>query len=324
MVAALQARKGSAGELLERAIARIEAHDGKLKAVVVRDFERARIVAADADRLLARGERRPLLGVQMTVKEAFNVAGLPTTWGMPGTGEIPVSQDAVAVERLKRAGAVVLGKTNIAFLLADWQSINPIYGVTNNPWDLKRTPGGSSGGAAAALAAGYVSLELGTDLVGSLRIPANFCGVFAHKPTHDLIPTRGSAPPGTPFLSLDTGIDLAVIGPMARSANDLALALDLLAGPDEGDAVGYQLALPAPRHRDLKSFRVLVLDGHPMLPTASVVRSALDRVAGRLGKLGTKVARQSPLLPDLNHVATTVVQLLMAFLVADTPPDAYT
>ena len=323
MVAALQARKVSAGELLERAIARIEAHDGKLNAVVVRDFERARIVAADADRLLARGERRPLLGVPMTVKEAFNVAGLPTTWGIPGTEQIPVSQDAVAVERLKRAGAVVLGKTNIAFLLADWQSINPIYGVTNNPWDLKRTPGGSSGGAAAALAAGYVSLELGTDLVGSLRIPANFCGVFAHKPTHDLIPTRGSGPPGTPFLSVDTGIDLAVIGPMARSANDLALALDVLAGPDDADAVGYQLALPAPRHRDLKSFRVLVLDGHPMLPTASVVRSALDRVAGRLGKLGTKVARQSPLLPDLNHVATTFGQLLMAFLGADTPPDAY-
>ena len=323
IVAALEGRKVSAVELLDRAIARIETHDGKLNAVVVRDFERARSAAADADKLLARGERRALLGVPMTVKEAFNVAGLPTTWGIPGTEQIRASDDAVAVARLKRAGAVVLGKSNIAFLLADWQSSNPIYGVTNNPWDLKRTPGGSSGGAAAALAAGYVSLELGTDLVGSLRIPANFCGVFAHKPTHGLIPMRGSAPPGTPSLSADPEIDLAVAGPMARSAGDLALALDVLAGPDDADAVGYQLALPASRHQDLKRFRVLVLDSHPMIPTASVVHSALDRVAGRLEKLGTKVARQSPLVPDLNFVAKTFGQLLMAFIGADTPPDAY-
>jgi amidase len=323
IVAALEGRKVSAVELLDRAIARIETHDGKLNAVVVRDFERARSAAADADKLLARGERRALLGVPMTVKEAFNVAGLPTTWGIPGTEQIRASDDAVAVARLKRAGAVVLGKSNIAFLLADWQSSNPIYGVTNNPWDLKRTPGGSSGGAAAALAAGYVSLELGTDLVGSLRIPANFCGVFAHKPTHGLIPMRGSAPPGTPSLSADPEIDLAVAGPMARSAGDLALALDVLAGPDDADAVGYQLALPASRHQDLKRFRVLMLDSHPMIPTASVVHSALDRVAGRLEKLGTKVARQSPLVPDLNFVAKTFGQLLMAFIGADTPPDAY-
>jgi amidase len=323
MVAALQARKVSARELVDRAIARIEAHDNKLNAVVVRDFERARTAAAEADKLIASGERRALLGVPMTVKECFNVAGLPTTWGIPGTEQMRASDDAVAVAQLKRAGAVILGKTNIAFLLSDWQSVNPIYGVTNNPWDLKRTAGGSSGGAAAALAAAFVSQELGTDLVGSLRIPANFCGVFAHKPTHGLIPMRGSAPPGTPSLSGDPDIDLAVVGPMARSAGDLGLALDVLAGPDDADAVAYQLALPAARHQDLKRFRVLVLDTHPMLPTASVVRSALDTVASRLEKLGTKVARQSPLIPDLNFVAKTFGQLLMAFIGADTPPDAY-
>ena len=323
MVAALQARKVSARELVDRAIARIEAHDSKLNAVVVRDFDRARTAAAEADKLIASGERRALLGVPMTVKECFNVAGLPTTWGIPGTEQMRASDDAVAVARLKRAGAVILGKSNIAFLLSDWQSVNPIYGVTNNPWDLKCTAGGSSGGAAAALAAGFVSQELGTDLVGSLRIPANFCGVFAHKPTHGLIPMRGSAPPGTPSISADPEIDLAVVGPMARSAGDLALALDVLAGPDDADAVAYQLALPATRHQDLKSFRVLVLDNHPMLPTTSVVRSALDRVAGHLEKLGSKVARQSPLIPDLNFVAKTFGQLLMAFIGADTPPDAY-
>src|SRR6266404_8388866 len=187
LIALLQTRQVSAVELLDRAIARIEAHDGKLNAVVVRDFERARAAAAEADRALGRGDRRPLLGVPMTVKECANVAGLPTTWGIPGTERIPVTEDAVAVTRLKTAGAVVLGKTNVPLMLADMQSYNAIYGTTNNPWDLARTPGGSSGGAAAALAAGYVPLELGTDHGGSLRIPAHFCGVFAHKPTHGIV-----------------------------------------------------------------------------------------------------------------------------------------
>ncbi len=323
IVAALEARKVSAVELLDRAIARIETHDGKLNAVVVRDFERARAAAADADNLRARGERRPLLGVPITVKEAFSVAGLPTTWGIPGTEQMRSGHDSVAVARLKNAGAVVLGKTNVPFVLADWQSYNAIYGVTNNPWDLKRTPGGSSGGAAAGLAAGYVSLELGSDLVGSLRVPANFCGVFAHKPTHGLVPMRGFGPPGTPYLSVEPAIDLAVVGPMARSATDLALALAVLAGPDDADAVGYNLALPRPRHNDLKSFRVLVLDTHPMLPTASVVRSALGTIADRLDKLGVKVGRTSPLLPDLNFVARTFGQLLMSLVGADVLLDAY-
>ncbi len=136
LVALLQARQVTAVELLDHAIARIEAHDGKLNAVVVRDFERARAAAAEADRALARGDRRPLLGVPMTVKECANVAGLPTTWGIPGTERIPVRDDAVAVARLKAAGAVVLGKTNVPLMLADWQSYNSIYGTSNNPWDL--------------------------------------------------------------------------------------------------------------------------------------------------------------------------------------------
>src|SRR5260370_4481601 len=173
LVALLQARQVTAVEWLDRAIARIEAHDGKLNAVVVRDFDRARATAAEADRALARGERRPLLGVPMTVKECANVAGLPTTWGIPGTERIPVRDDAIAVARLKAAGAVVLGKTNVPLMLADWQSYNSIYGTSNNPWDLGRTPGGSSGGSAAALAAGYVSLELGNDIGGSCACPPN-------------------------------------------------------------------------------------------------------------------------------------------------------
>ncbi len=323
LVTLLQARQVSAIELVDRAIARIEAHDGKLNAVVVRDFERAHAAAAEADKALARGERRPLLGVPMTVKESFNVAGLPTTFGIPGTERIPVQDDAVAVARLKAAGAVVLGKTNVPLMLADMQSYNSIYGTANNPWDLGRTPGGSSGGGAAALAAGYVSLELGSDFGGSLRVPPNFCGVFGHKPTPGVVPMRGHAPPGSPSLSVPVRVDLAVAGPMARSAGDLALALDVIAGPDDADALAYKLALPPPRHTDLKDFRVLVVDDHPLVPTAGIVRSALDNIADRLAKSGVKVARSSPLLPNLALVGRVFTQLLMALFGGDMPDDVY-
>ena len=323
LIALLQSRQVSAVELTDRAIARIEAHDGKLNAVVVRDFERARAAAIEADRRLARGERAPLLGLPMTVKECANIAGLPTTWGIPGTEKLPVHEDAVTVARLKAAGAIMLGKTNLPLMLADMQSYNAIYGTTNNPWDFSRTPGGSSGGAAAALAAGYVALELGTDLGGSLRIPAHFCGVFAHKPTHGIVPGRGVAPPGTPSLSVPIQVPFAVVGPMARSAGDLALALDILAGPDATDALGYKLALPPPRHADLRDFRVLLLDDHPLLPTSGSVRAALDAMADRLAKRGVHVARTSPLLPDLARVSRTFIQMLSAIFAADYPDDVY-
>jgi amidase len=180
---ALADRKISARELLDSSISRIEALDPKINAVVGRDFDRARSAAVAADAALARGEHRPLLGLPMTVKEQFGVAGLPTTWGYPKFKDWKAEVDALAVQRLKAAGAVVIGKTNLPMGIRDWQSYNDVYGTTKNPWDLDRTPGGSSGGSAAALAAGFVSLELGSDIGGSLRAPAHFCGVFAHKPT---------------------------------------------------------------------------------------------------------------------------------------------
>jgi amidase len=243
LVKALADRQVSACELLDAAIARIEALDPKLNAVVVRDFDRARAAADAADAALARGERRPLLGLPMTVKEQFGVAGLPTSWGYPKFKDWHAEVDAVAVRRLKTAGAIVIGKTNVPTGLTDWQSFNEVYGTTNNPWDVSRTPGGSSGGAAAALAAGFVPLELGSDIGGSLRAPAHYCGVFAHKPSLDLVPQRGSGPPQTPAIPIRG--DLAVAGPMARNAADLALELDVLAGPDElAEGVGYKLALP--------------------------------------------------------------------------------
>ncbi|MGJ7508305.1 amidase family protein [Variovorax sp. GT1P44] len=321
LAAHLREGRVSSVELLRRSIERIEKFDPQINAVVTRDFERARSAAAVADAALARGERRPLLGVPVTVKDAFNVAGLPTTWGIPGTENARATQDAVVVRRLKAAGAIVIGKTNVAMHLADWQSANPVFGTTNNPWDLARTPGGSSGGSAAALAAGYVPLEFGTDLGGSLRVPAHCCGIFAHKPSHGLVPMRGCAPPGTPELSVAAQVDLAVAGPMARSAADLALALDIVAGPDDADAVAvaYRLVLPPARQTALEAFRVLVLDTHPMVPTSKAVRGSLRRVGDDLARLGCRVEDASPLLPDLERVATLWGQLMWALISADMP-----
>jgi amidase len=204
--------------------------------------------------------------------------------------------------------------------LRDWQSYNEVYGTTNNPWDLSRSPGGSSGGAAAALAAGFVPLELGSDIGGSLRCPAHFCGVFAHKPTLDLVPQRGSGPPQTPANPVRG--DLAVCGPMARSAADLALELEVIAGPDEMmEGNGYKLALPPPRHEKLAEYRVLVLDKHPLCPTAASVTAALNGLADRLGKLGCRVVRDSPKLPDLAQTTRIYRELLAATWSADLSPE---
>jgi amidase len=300
-------------ELADHTISRIEALDQRLNAVVVRDFDRARDAAKAADAALARGERRPLLGVPITIKEAFNIAGLPTTWGIPRFKDFIPKEDALLVSRVKRAGAVILGKTNVPLGLNDYQSYNDIYGTTNNPWDLTRTPGGSSGGSAAALAAGFGALSFGSDLGGSLRVPAHFCGICAHKPTLGLVAYRGHQPPPNPPPVQE--IDLVVVGPMARSAADLALALDVVAGPDEARAgIGYRLALRPPRHDDLKSFRVLVIDTHPLMPTGSAVRAALDRLSERLARAGVKVAHSSPLLPDLADSARLYMRLSTSFI----------
>ncbi|WHZ13081.1 MAG: amidase family protein [Burkholderiaceae bacterium] len=318
---ALRSGKVSARQLVDEAIARIEAGDRALNAVVVRDFERARSAATDADRKLAAGDRSPLLGIPMTVKESYDIAGLPTTWGIPAGRDWRPGADAVLVQRVKAAGAIVIGKTNVPFGLGDWQTYNEIYGTTNNPWDLGRSPGGSSGGAAVALAAGYVPLELGSDIGGSLRVPAHFCGVYAHKPSQALLPIRGHTPPGAPASSRD--VDLAVVGPMARNVADLTELFELLAGPDESIATGYRLALPAPRHQRLQDFRVLVLTDHPDVPTSADVHSAIESLAARLAERGVTVLRRHDALPDLGQSARVYMQILNAFFGADIPTGVY-
>src|SRR5271169_2673203 len=312
MAAALAAGAVSSVELAEAAIARIEAVDPKINAVCVRDFDRALDAARAADARLAAGERGPLLGVPMTIKESFNLAGTPTTWGYVEAKDFKPAEDALAVQRVKAAGAVVLGKTNVPVSLGDWQSYNDVYGVTRNPYDLGRSPGGSSGGSSAALAAGYGALSLGSDIGGSLRVPAFHCGVYAHKPTFGLVASRGHTAPPFPALPLDR--DLSVIGPMARSAADLALLLDVMAGPDPLEAgKAYRLELPPPRHSTLKDFRVLLLDTDPVLPTNAEVRAAIGKLAANLGKAGVAVSRESPLLPDFAASSRLYMRLLYSF-----------
>ncbi|RSM38842.1 amidase [Amycolatopsis balhimycina DSM 5908] len=321
LAAALRAGEVSSVELTDEAIARIEREDKVINAICVPDFDRARAAARRADQARARGEDRPLLGIPVTVKECYNIAGLPTTWGMPPHRDYVPAEDAVQVSRVKAAGAVVLGKTNVPLGLQDIQSFNEIYGTTSNPWDHDRTPGGSSGGSAAALASGFGALSLGSDIAGSLRTPAHFCGVYAHKPTLGLAAGRGMVPPSEPALPVD--LDLAVVGPMARTARDLTLLLDVMAGPDPlTHGVAYDLALPPARHEKLADFRILVLDEHPLIPTGSAVRAGVNRVAAALVDGGARVERHSPLLPDLTEAATLYTQLLMSGTVARFPIES--
>ena len=321
IVAALRAGEVTSVELTEDAIVRIEREDKVINAICVPTFDRARAAAQRADEARARGEDRPLLGVPVTVKESYDIAGLPTTWGMPQHANYIPSEDAVQVSRLEAAGAVILGKTNVPEMLRDIQSFNEIYGTTTNPWDHDRTPGGSSGGSAAALASGFGALSLGSDLAGSLRTPAHFCGVHAHKPTLGLVAGRGMVPPSEP--ALPAGLDLAVVGPMARSARDLTLLLDVMAGPDPLTyGVAHRLALPPARHERLSGFRVLVVEEHPLIPTGAAVRAGVNRVAAALADGGARVERHSPLLPDLAEAATLSTQLLISGSVARFPVES--
>jgi len=289
LLAQLRAGKVTSSQLTELYIRRIEQHDTTLNAVVVRDFERARRAAQAAD---APGRAAgPLLGLPMTVKESLNVAGLGTTCGVPDWSSFVSAHDAPAWARLRGAGAVLLGKTNVPPMLADWQSANPVYGRTNNPWSLGRTPGGSSGGGAAAIAAGLSALEVGSDIGGSIRVPAAFCGVYGHRPSETLVPKSGQFPyPPMP----NAAVVMAVQGPLARSAEDLELALSVLAGPDVGEDVAWRVALPPARGARLSDFRVAVLPPLPWLGLDAQIATALEGLASRLSRLGCTVTRAQP------------------------------
>jgi len=308
LAAAIRAREIGSRELLEHYLKRVERHNPALNAIIVSDLRRARQRADEADAALARGESwGPLHGLPMTVKESFDVIGLPTTWGLTELKENIPTANALAVDRLLAAGAVIFGKTNVPVLLSDSQSYNPVYGTTNNPWDTSRTPGGSSGGAAAALAAGLTGLELGSDIGGSIRNPAHYCGVFGHKPTYGIAPPRGQALRGSVAAS-----DISVIGPLARSAEDLAFALDIIAGPDPIEAAGWRLDLAAPRGKALADFRIAVMLDDPNCEVDHEVQDILQRLVDFLAGQGVQVSDRARPDIDTTKLHTVYIKLLRA------------
>jgi amidase len=291
-------RRIGCAELLDFYLARAERHNPALNTIVVWQIEQARERAHAADAALARGERwGPLHGIPMTVKESFNVAGLPTTFGNPIWKDNIATENAFLIKRLLQAGAIVFGKTNVPHMLADAQSYNDIYGTTNNPWDPTRSPGGSSGGEAATLAAGLSALGAGSDIAGSLRNPAHYCGVYGHKPSWGLISTRGHAPPG-----ILTPTDISVVGPMARHAEDLDLALRALAAPDLLQRAAWRIELPPPRHRRLGEFRVAAWASSPLCRIDTSVSNLFNRAIEAIVHVGAIVDDTArPAIDDAHH-----------------------
>ncbi|MET0864708.1 MAG: amidase family protein [Nakamurella sp.] len=286
----LARREISSVELTRMQLDRIAGVNPAINAVVELNPEAALAAAAAADRAIASSNTvGPLHGVPMTIKDSFNATDLHTTWGNPAFSDFVADTDATIVSRLKQAGAVVIGKTNVHFMLSDFgQTANELYGVTNNPWDTSRTPGGSSGGGAAALAAGLTYLEYGSDLVGSIRIPASFCGVYGIKPTAGIVPLTGFAVPYTPPGPRSMTY-LSAVGPLARSVADLRTALVATAGPEEPDATGYTWSLAPPRHRRLQDFRVGVVLDDEAAPVSSEVGKALSNAVDAVAAAGAKI-----------------------------------
>ena len=287
--AAVLAGKISVAEAVDAAIVRIEELDSAIDALAVPNFEAA---YAEARALDAAGPQpgQPLFGVPMTIKESFDVRGLPTTFGHPQFREQLAPRDALLVRRLKAAGAVIIGKTNVPVDLTDWQSFNPVYGRTVNPHNPDRSPGGSSGGSAAAVASGMVACDYGTDIGGSVRVPAHFCGVWGHKTTWGLVPKHGHDHPSMSrregFVAAADG-PLSIAGPLARNAPDLAVLVE----------VGAEVPLRR-RPKPLKECRLLAITALPGAPVDASVREPIEAALETLARAGVRIDRASDLLPD--------------------------
>jgi amidase len=310
-------RSGRIGclELLDTYLARVERLNAPLNAVILQDAERARDRARALD-AAGREGAGPLHGVPMTVKESFDYQGYPTTWGHIFRREHRASADALAVRRIAAAGANVFGKTNVPVSLGDWQSYNPVYGSTNNPWNLGCTPGGSSGGGAAALAAALCGLEMGSDIGGSIRVPAHFCGVFGHKSTWGLCSPRGHT-----MFEVGAPADISVIGPLARSARDLGLALDAIMGPDP-DETAQKFVLPPVRTTRASELRVAVWAHEPGQATSDATVAAVEEAGRRLESLGARVDFSARPDVDTTEAFHLYVKLLDAALSARLPDHA--
>ncbi|SDO55195.1 amidase [Klenkia soli] len=286
MLAALASGEVSAVELTRAHLDRIAGPGAALNAVVVVDAEGALAAAGrvDADRAAGRPPG-PLAGLPITVKDSVDVRGLPSSHGRADDRRVAVA-DAPAVRRLREAGCVVLGKTNVPVWLASMHSENDLFGATLNPWDLSRSSGGSSGGSSAAVSAGLAVADLGSDLAGSLRVPAAWCGLFGHRPSNGAVSKLGNLPwPDGGLLEPM----VSAIGPFTRSAADAELFSEVLFGADGLDAVGWQLRLPPARVTDLAGTRVAVWTDDPALPVDPEVRTAIRGFADRLADAGARV-----------------------------------
>jgi amidase len=293
LAAALRARRISARELIELHLARIARHNPALNAICTLDEAGARRRAQQADAALERGELwGPLHGVPMTIKDALETAGLRTTGGHPPLKDYVPAVDAPAVARLRSAGAVLLGKTNVPPLSADYRADNPIFGRTNNPWNLERTPGGSTGGGAAAVAAGLSAFDVGSDLAGSVRTPAHFCGLFGLKPTERRVPNAGHIPepPGVPRAVRH----MNVLGPLARSVDDLALVTRTICGAHDAEPDVAPMPWIEPPARPLKAHRFAWSADFGAVPVTRETRGAIQKLAAALANAGCRIEERNP------------------------------
>ena len=319
---AIRSKRVSSVELTRHVFERIDRYNSSLNAFCFQMREEALAQARRADETLARGELHGAFhGVPIHVKESFGVAGQPCTWGIPALKDSKAPRNAEAVDRLIGAGAVLIGGTNVPLNLHDWQSHNAIYGTTNNPYDVKRSPGGSSGGSAAALAAGLGYLSMGSDIGGSIRVPSNFCGTYGHKPTLDLVSQQGHQTGGNRsgqgFSTL-----LAVVGPMGRSAQDLLAALKVVGGPVGWDAKAWKWELPPPRANNLRDFRVGYVIDDSISPPTREVAAVLGNAIEALGRAGVQLKPGWPARLQPREMDSTYLYMLGAFTSSMTPEDA--
>jgi amidase len=310
----------SSVELTQRMLDRIARFNPRLNAIVTITADAALARAKAADEARARKEWWGRFhGVPCTIKDTLETAGVRTTAGSPQyTSHVP-TRDAAIVARLRAAGVVIMGKTNVPPLAADWQSANPIFGVSNNPWDVTRTPGGSTGGGAAALAAGLTFLEPGSDIGGSIRIPAHFCGVYGHKPTLNVIPQRGHIPPPPGIIVPPPS--LPVVGPLARSAADLLAAMEVLGGPEGDEAIAYRWTLPPARSTRLADYRIGYVLDDPACPIAADVKDVLARGVDGLKRAGVKLEEGWPTGVNRAQQYDDYLALLYSTVGAGMPPE---
>lgn len=319
LAAAIRKKKIGCLELLDLYLKRVEAYNPELNAIIATDVEGARKRAKASDRAVKAGKKLgPLHGVPMTIKESFDVTGYPTTWGDPAFKDSIAKTNSLVAQRMTDAGVTLFGKTNIPLNLADWQSYNAVYGSTNNPWDLGRTPGGSSGGSGAALAAGLTGIEAGSDIGASIRNPAHYCGVWGHKPTWGVVCPKGHALAGAVAYG-----DIGVVGPLARGAEDLEIALEAMAGPDDIDGRGWTLNLPRSKKTRLREFKVAVLLTDPNAEVDDSVQEQISNLATFLSKNKAKVSHTARPAIDTAELNDVYIRLLRGATSARMSDEVY-